>query len=104
MNLFDAVEAERRKEEGIARAAAARPTVLAVARDVARWLGAVQGTVTSDDVAYRMASLGYSYEDLGNAAGSVFRGGFEWTGEVRASERASTHGRVIRVWRLKEAR
>lgn len=104
MNLFDAVEAERRKEAGMARAAAARPELLALAREVASWLCAVRGTVTSDDVAYRMAELGHDYDALGNAAGSVFRGGFEWTGEVRSSERASTHGRVIRVWRRKEVR
>jgi hypothetical protein len=104
MNLFDAAEAERRKEAGMARAAAARPALLAIARDVARHLAVVRGAVTSDDVAYHMTELGHHYDDLGNAAGSVFRGGFEWTGEVRTSERASTHGRVIRVWRIKGER
>ena len=37
---------------------------------------------------------------LGNAAGSVFKN-MEWTGRVVRSERPSTHGRIIRVWRLK---
>jgi hypothetical protein len=47
-----------------------------------------------------MAENGLDYADLGNAAGSVFDGRFAWTGEVVASRRPSTHGRLIRVWRL----
>jgi hypothetical protein len=102
VNLFDSAEAQRRKEAGMAAAAAARPELLAVAKDVANRICRAQGVVTSDDVAFRMAELGYQYERLGNAAGSVFRGEFAWTGNVIASERASTHGRMIRVWKLKE--
>jgi hypothetical protein len=40
-------------------------------------------------------------ENLGNAAGSIFRRGFYFTGEFRNSERVSNHRRTIRVWRLK---
>jgi hypothetical protein len=102
VNLFDAAEAQRRREFGMALAAAARPALLAEAKSLASRVARAQGVVTSDDVALAMSEMGLRYEDLGNAAGSVFRGDFEWTGEVVTSERPSTHGRVIRVWRLKE--
>lgn len=101
MNLFDHAEAERRKQAGMAQAAAARADLLRQAQEIAVQVAAVQGEVTSDDVALRMEQVGLDYEALGNAAGSVFRGRFEWTGRVTQSCRVSTHGRVIRVWRVK---
>lgn len=101
MNLFDAVEAERRKTEGKAIAASARAELLEGARTMALALARRNGTVNADDVAGMMAANGFNYADLGNAAGSVFDSGFEWTGQVIRSIRPSTHGRVVRVWRLK---
>jgi hypothetical protein len=99
MTLFDLAEAERRKEEGMARAASARRELLAVAQGIAQELAQRHGCVHADDVAMEMHLRGSSWEALGNAAGSVFRG-MEWTGDVRQSLRPSTHGRIIRVWRL----
>lgn len=101
MNLFDAVEADRRKTEGKAIAASARSELLGVARTMALALARRNGIVNADDVAGMMANHGMNYADLGNAAGSVFDSGFEWTGQVIRSIRPSTHGRVVRVWRLK---
>lgn len=100
-DLFDVAEAQARKESGMARAASARPALLATAISHARRVAAQHGRVTSDDVAFCMAMQGLDYSALGNASGSVFRTDFEWTGEVVSSKRPSTHGRVIRVWRLK---
>ena len=60
----------------------------------------IVGDVTSDEVALIMRDRGLDYSLLGNAAGSVFDG-FAWTGRVVQSKRPSTHGRIIRVWRLK---
>jgi len=105
MTLFDHAAAERLKAEGMARAAASRPALLAAAQHVAQRLAALHGEVDSDMVAREMEAGGIDYAALGNAAGSVFKNppeGFrwEWTGGVRTSERVSTHGRVIRVWRL----
>jgi hypothetical protein len=100
-DLFDYAETLRRKEYGMARAAAARPELLAAAQDFAHRIAVSKGSVTADDVAFRMAQVGMDYAELGNAAGSVFRGKFEWTGQVVPSERASTHGRAIKVWRIK---
>lgn len=101
MNLFDAAEADRRKIEGKAIAAGARSEVLELARLMALTLARRNGTVNADDVAGMMAANGFNYADLGNSAGSVFDSGFEWTGQVVRSARPSTHGRVVRVWRLK---
>ncbi len=104
MTLFDEAEAEARKNRGMEIAAANRRDALRLAQWAARQVAREEGEVTSDDVARRMDSLGHEYESLQNAAGSVFRGDFEWTGRVVKSIRASTHGRMIRVWRLKEGR
>jgi hypothetical protein len=101
MNLFDAAEAQRRKTAGMELSAAAKSGLLAEAQHCAVELARRQSLVTSDDVAAEMSRLGKNYDLLGNAAGSVFRGAFEWTGSVKASVRASTHGRMIKVWRLK---
>lgn len=100
-DLFNYAETLRRKESGMAKAAAACPQLLATAKNLAHRIAISKGSVTSDDVAFRMAQIGMNYAELGNAAGSVFRGQFEWTGQVVPSERASTHGRSIKVWRLK---
>jgi|688.fasta_scaffold376009_1 hypothetical protein len=101
MNLFDSAEAERRKEAGMAMAAAANAQLLAVAQRLALEIAQARGLVCADDVALEMHRLGLDYQSLGNAAGSVFRGRFEWTGNVVASDRVSTHGRMIKVWRIK---
>jgi hypothetical protein len=101
-SLFDEAEAQRRKERGMALAAGARPLWLAYAQRRAYELAQRNGTVNSDELAYAMEMAGHSYEALGNARGSVFRRLFEWTGEVIPSKRPSTHGRMIKVWRLKE--
>ena len=105
--LFDMSEAERRRDVGMAKACArdSRSAMLRYAKVVAVNICIDgDGTVDSDRVAMRMEAEGISYLQLGNAAGAVFRGDFEWTGECRKSSRVSTHARVIRVWRLKTAR
>ena len=101
MNNFDYAEAQRRKEIGMHQAAEARPALLADAQTIAKRVALRWEVVTSDDVAAEMMAVGLRYEDLGNAAGSVFRSDFAWTGRVTSSIRPSTHGRMIKVWRLK---
>jgi hypothetical protein len=103
MNLFDHAQAQLRKEEGMQKAASAKSGLLAVAQTHAVRIAKNLGTVNSDQVAQSMADHGFRYEELQNASGSVFRGDFEWTGQVTASQRPSTHGRMIKVWRLKNA-
>ena len=101
MNLFDTAEAERRKVIGKALAADRRHELLAAARGFAAFIASNGKTVTADEVAALMAENGLDYADLGNAAGSVFDGKFVWTGAVVPSRRPASHGRLIRVWRLK---
>lgn len=109
ISLFDLAEAQRRKEDGIARAmaAGARQKVVELAREIARNICIDRGRsgpdwVTSDDVARAMDERGIPYDQLGNAAGAIFRSDeFEPTGEFRQSVRVGSHARMIRVWRLK---
>jgi hypothetical protein len=98
--LFDIVEAARRRDAGMSLAVQARELLLTQARLLAHEHAAQHGTVTADDVAALMSAAGMNYADLGNAAGSVFREGFVWTGDVRQSARVSTHRRLVRVWRI----
>jgi hypothetical protein len=100
MTIIEAMEAERRKLAGQAAAENGREWLLAQAQRCARQAASVYGTVHADDVAIWMANRGMDYSALGNARGSVFKG-MEWTGQVVRSERPSTHGRILRVWRLK---
>ena len=103
--LFDMVKAQQLKEEGIARASAkgTRGRVIAIAREIARGICYDNGTVTSDDVAKEMENRGMPYDQLGNAAGAIFRGSEEFvpTGEFRASSRTASHARMLRVWKLR---
>ena len=104
--LFDAAdasdetEADRLATLGIARAVRGREHLVSYARAVALRLARTNGAVTMDDV---FAELPVEISSsLGNAAGQIFRcPDFESTGAVVKSRRASTHGRAIRVWRLR---
>lgn len=100
MDVLDELEATRRKEIGKWLAADRRQELLAAARGYAAFIATQHGTVTSDDVAQLMHLNSMDYGELGNAAGSVFDGRFEWTGQVVSSKRPASHGRLIRVWRL----
>ena len=85
-------------------AASARPTVLGVARAAA--IAAAQagnGTATADDAYRGLIAAGYKAQDLGNAAGALFqKSTWEFTGQFKRSARVSNHGRMNRVWRLKD--
>ena len=101
--LFDLQEeAQKRKKEGMEKAAKNRKWLLEVARDCAREVSYVTPgrECASDHVATAMKLANYRYEDQGNAAGSIFRGKeWVWTGRMVASQRPSSHGRWIKVWR-----
>lgn len=103
IGLFDSQRGELEKKAGMKAAADAKKSYL----ERARW-GAFliarrgDGTCNMDQVAEYLAFLGISPEDLGNAAGSVFKGK-EWvfTGRRIKSARVSSHAREIKIWRLK---
>lgn len=101
MNLFDAAESERRKDAGMALAAASREAILEVARERARFVARERGEVSMDDVVAALVVNGYDPAELGNAAGSVFRGReWVWTGRFVKSARVASHSNLLRVWRL----
>lgn len=98
--VFNLAEGERRKREGMGRAAENRFHVLRLARAYAKAIAQEKGTVTVDDVYLRLSDWPRSV--LGNAAGSIFKSKeWEWTGRFVKSKRASNHARMIREWKLK---
>jgi len=99
-DLFSLPEALRLKDEGMRQAADRAQTTLELAREIAKMVARINGTVTADDVQLRLDESGYGH--LGPAAGSLFRGP-DWifTGDWRTSDRISNHARMNRVWRLR---
>ena len=104
--LFDYVESERRKKIGMGKSASPshRKALLGIARDIAvNYAIRNYGFCTADDVARLMQEKGYNYSDLGNAAGSIFKGNdWNFTGQYVKSNKVSAHRRDIKVWELKE--
>jgi hypothetical protein len=102
LDLFDPKRGRELKEEGMALAAVNRAEALARARSVARQLPGARTTgVIADNVWKAMVDLDI-YEDLGGAAGSLFKdGAWMWTGQVRRCHRTRSHARLVMVWVLK---
>tara|TARA_R110000824_G_scaffold149861_1_gene320230 strand:- start:508 stop:864 length:357 start_codon:yes stop_codon:yes gene_type:complete len=99
---FDASESERLKNSGMELAAEPKNELLKIARDCASAVAlAGNGTCNADKVAQRMGWLGYSLDELGPAAGSIFKGkDWEFTGDRVNSKRITNHARELKVWRL----
>jgi hypothetical protein len=99
---FDIAESEAEKIRGQELAVSNRSELLAEARSIAACLARrhKDRECTADDVYYELAQLGLP-TDLGNAAGSLFKGS-QWvfTGKRIKSLRVSNHARWIMVWRL----
>lgn len=102
--LFSLEEGIRARDKGMGEAADNRPFVLAIAQSAAREIadGRDSRECCADDVQGLLIDRGYKPEDLGNAAGSLFKNDPCWE-FVRwgPSRRVSNHGRSIRVWRYK---
>ena len=102
---FDPALAEKFKREAMRAAAAspARQELLRAVRSALRQIAISREDrcVTSDDGAAWLLAHGHSPSDLGNGAGSVFRGN-EWElvgykKSIRVSRHSGAHG----IWRLK---
>ena len=104
-SLFNAVEAVRRKEAGVALAAGNRTHLLAYAKGVARDLALrnpLRETNADEVQRHLHAVLGAVPGDLGPAAGSLFRGkDWEFTGKRIRSVQVRNHCRELKVWRLR---
>ena len=104
--VFDLVEGERLKGEGVAQAQLGLPlwnvVLLSEAQGTARRLACERPSVTADDVVehYQLRGVDLPAE-IGNAMGSLFAGpGWEVVGYTR-SRRVSNRSRVLRQWRRK---
>lgn len=101
---FNFEQAEALKERGIERASLSRVDLLEKARMAAVNIAIAYGEVTADDVYRALEAQGCDVTFLGNAAGAIFRTGFEFTGRWARSARTSNHARQNRVWRLKSGK
>ncbi len=102
-DFFDPDEGERRKKAGKELAAEKHAYVLSVAQRivVAVARSRAMRQATADDAQAALRDAGYNSGDLGNAAGSIFRGAlWERVGYTK-SRRPSNHARVIGIWRLR---
>ena len=98
-SLFDAVESQRRKVAGMARAAGGRDGWLRYAREVAVSIARERGSVCADDV--RAAGVQTPPNTSANIWGSLFKDErFEFTGFTH-SKRPEAHSNLIRLWMLR---
>ena len=96
---------EQLKRDGMAKAAENRKGVLELARGIAIGFALSRPTKTccADDVIEALIIRGHRPEELGNAAGSIFkRDTWTFTGEWKPSRRPSNHARFVRVWQLSQ--
>ena len=79
-----------------------RRQLFEIGRGYAHSIATRVGGVTADDVHREMIRDGYNPAELGNAAGSLFRGkDFEFRGEWQKSHRVSNRAHCNRIWRLR---
>jgi hypothetical protein len=101
MTLFDYAQSIQERDKGMKKAARAKSDDLLRAKIIAQNIAHFKGQVTADDVRKEYEYRGGNWSDLGNAAGSIFKGkqwqcvGFE------NSTVTTSHARALRVWALK---
>jgi hypothetical protein len=99
--LFDYAESKQLRDTGIQNASNGRAEILTKVKAIARHMAYIRGKITADDVRKEYEYRGGNWSDLGNAAGSIFKGkqweccGFE------NSKVTTSHARALRIWRLK---
>jgi hypothetical protein len=98
-SIFDEIAAGEAAEAGMNLSAENNRPMLEFARGLAVELGRAKRFVTADDIQRVLVDKGFPESSLGNAAGSVFRGGnWRWNGQTVKSTRVASHGRLIRIW------
>ena len=101
---FDPKLSREEKERGMALAAEVRKDLLRAAQQIARQIAESREDrlCWADLVKEEMQRLELNPEFLGNAAGSLFKGGaWDWTGDHVKSTQVQRHSNEIKVWRLK---
>ena len=101
--LFDYAASKQLRDDGMLSAAQGRLKALMMARSIAQLLAHTNGKVTADEVRKEFQSAGGDWaNDLGNAAGSIFKEKSKWECVgFENSTVATSHARALRVWRLK---
>ena len=101
MTLFDYAASKQLRDTGMESAASGRAELLKRARELAVRLARIHGKITADDVRKEYEYRGGNWSELGNAAGSIFKGRyFECVGFENSSV-ATSHARALRVWKLR---
>jgi hypothetical protein len=95
------VTGEQLKLEGMTRAADNNGMILKLYQSTAERLGRMGYPITIDTVHLELAIYGLGPVDIGNAAGSVFKGkDWERVG-FRKADRFSSHARMLSLWKWK---
>ena len=105
MPLFDAMESEQRKQQGIQQTEDNKRSLVEFARTLAVRiaLSRFDRCCHMDLVQAALIDHNISERALGNAAGGLFRAHFwRWTGRRIKSQRAHAHANEIKVWELLE--
>lgn len=101
LSIFDAIESQRHRDDGMALAADNRAALLHEAREIAKDLAKYGREISADDVQAELVKRGYGVKALGNAAGSLFAGrDWQWTGRRVKSKRIHAHANELKTWRL----
>jgi len=100
MTLFDYAQSIQERDKGMATAVSGRSKALETARRLARIICQLHGKVTADDVRREFEYRGGDWTELGNAAGSLFKGKQWQSVGFENSTVATSHARMIRVWKL----
>ena len=101
MTLFDYAESTKNRDQGMKSATQGRAEILTNVRKIAGYLARINSKVTADDVRREYEYRGGSWSNLGNAAGSIFKGNDWKCVGFENSSVATSHARAIRVWELK---
>lgn len=100
--LFSLTEGKAARDAGQNLAADNRKMLLSKAREVATTIAVTRPsrTVTADDVQKALIKLGHHPEELGNAAGSIFKVKNTWEADgFELSRRKTNHARRIVRWK-----
>jgi hypothetical protein len=101
MTLFDYAESKKCRDQGMDIATQGRAEALMRARVLALNIVRLNGRVTADDVRREYEYRGRDWSELGNAAGSIFKGNDWKCVGFENSSVATSHARALRVWELK---
>ena len=99
--IFDLEAGLKLKERGISQAETKKSDLVSIAKQIAVEIAQTRicKTCSIDDVNKEFVTR--ELPNLGQSAGAVFRGShWTFTGNFKKTEKKSSHGREIKIWRL----